>query len=118
MQPQEIAQKLYEFCAENKFEQAQRQLYAENATSIEPAHSPGMQTVQGLDNIIAKGDMFQSMIETYHGGYVNEPQVFGNYISMQMGMDVTMKGGQRMNMEELAIYEVKDGKIISEQFLY
>ena len=32
-------------------------------------------------------------------------------------MDVTMKGGQRMKMTELCIYHVKDGKIVSEQFL-
>ncbi len=32
-------------------------------------------------------------------------------------MDVTMKGQDRMAMPELCVYEVKDGKIASEQFL-
>ena len=31
-------------------------------------------------------------------------------------LDVTIKGHGRMNLDELCIYEVKDGKIVSEQF--
>ena len=37
---------------------------------------------------------------------------------MEMGMDVTMKEMGRMNMTEMCRYEVKDGKIISEEFYY
>jgi limonene-1,2-epoxide hydrolase len=33
-----------------------------------------------------------------------------------MRLDVTMKGQGRMDMSELCVYDVKDGKIISEQF--
>ena len=35
-----------------------------------------------------------------------------------MGMDVTMKGMGRQKMDELAVYEVKDGKIVKEQFFF
>jgi len=35
-----------------------------------------------------------------------------------MGMDVTMKGAPRMNMDEICLYEVKDGKIIREEFFF
>jgi hypothetical protein len=35
-----------------------------------------------------------------------------------MGMDVTLKGAGRVNMDEIAVYEVKDGKITKEQFFY
>ena len=53
-----------------------------------------------------------------HGGYVGEPIVAGNHIAIAMGMDVTMKGAGRMKMDEIALYEVKDGKIVKEQFFY
>jgi hypothetical protein len=33
-------------------------------------------------------------------------------------MDVTYKEAGRMGMSEVAVYEVKDGKIIAEQFIY
>jgi len=35
-----------------------------------------------------------------------------------MGMDITMKGQSRMQMDEVAVYEVKDGKIVTEQFFF
>lgn len=35
-----------------------------------------------------------------------------------MGMDVTLKGMGRRQMDEIAVYEVKDGKIVKEQFFY
>jgi len=53
-----------------------------------------------------------------HGGYSNEPIVAGNHFAVLMGMDVTMKGAGRMKMDEIAVYEVKDGKIVKEQFFY
>ncbi|MCY7421350.1 MAG: hypothetical protein LH478_06350 [Chitinophagaceae bacterium] len=58
------------------------------------------------------------MAEEMHSSYTHEPTVFGNYIFMEMGMDVTMKGMGRMDMKEMCNYEVKDGKIISERFYY
>jgi hypothetical protein len=42
--------------------------------------------------------------------------VAGNAIAMTLSMDVTMKGRGRMKLEEVCVYEVKDGKIASEQF--
>ena len=58
------------------------------------------------------------MVEEMHGGYSNEPQVAGNHFAVAMGMDVTMKGQGRTKMDEIAVYEVKDGKIVKEQFFY
>lgn len=58
------------------------------------------------------------MIEEIHGGFTNEPKVFGNHVFMEMGMDVTMKSMGRVDMKEMCSYEVKDGKIVSERFYY
>jgi len=78
----------------------------------------GRVTLNDLEVIIAKGQQFHSMIEEMFGSYTNEPKVFGNYIFMEMGMDVKMEGMDRMNMVEMGRYEVKDGKIIAEEFYY
>ena len=77
-----------------------------------------MQSVEGKEAIRKKGEMFNEMIEEMHGGYSREPQVAGNFFSVVMGMDVTMKGAGRMKMDEIAVYEVKDGKIVKEQFFF
>jgi ketosteroid isomerase-like protein len=118
MTTREVADRLSQLFKEFKWKEALEELFSQDAVSVEPAHSPGLQTVQGLDNIKKKGDQFNEMVEEMHGGSVGEPIVGGNYIAVSMSMDVTMKGSGRMNMEEICLYEVKDGKIVKEQFFY
>lgn len=118
MTTQEIANRLYELCRLGQFETAQTELYAETATSTESNQHGERVTANGREAIKQKGAQFQSMIQEMHGGHTGEPRVFGNYIFMEMSMDVTMKGMGRMNMKEMCRYEVKDGKIIAEEFYY
>jgi len=115
---QEVANRLNELFKENKWEQAQDELFAENAVSIEPPGSKGLQTAEGLAAIKKKGEEFNNMVEEMHGGYVSDPIVAGNHIAVAMGIDATYKGMGRQNMQEIAVYEVKDGKIVKEQFFY
>lgn len=118
MTTQEVANRFHELAQSGAWEQIQNELFAENAKSVEPAHSPGLQTVEGMDAIREKGKKFGEMVEEMHGGYSNEPVVGGSHFALAMGMDVTMKGMGRMKMDEIAVYEVKDGKIVKEQFFY
>ncbi len=118
MTTQEIANRLYELCKKADYATAQNELYADDVTSTESDMRGGRPTEKGREALRAKSQQFQSMVEEMFGGYTNEPMVFGNYIFMEMGMDVKMKGMDRMNMVEMCRYEVKDGKIISEEFYY
>ena len=118
MTTKEIANRLVALCRENKYEQAQKELYAQDAVSIEPENSPGMSTVKGLDKIVEKGNQFQAMIEEFHGQELSDPVIAGNYFSISLIMDVTFKEMGRMPMEEIATYKVENGKIVSEQFFY
>ncbi|MHB8209355.1 SnoaL-like domain-containing protein [Mucilaginibacter sp.] len=49
---------------------------------------------------------------------MSDPLVTGNYFAVGMDMDVTYKQHGRVNMKEVAVYEEKDGKVVSEQFFY
>jgi hypothetical protein len=118
MTTQQIADRLSELFKVSNWKQAQQELFSENAVSLEPPGSPGLQTVTGLENIIKKGDMFQEMVEEVFGGYIRGPIVAGNRISFGIGIDATMKGQGRSMMEEIAVYDVKDGKVVKEQFFY
>ena len=118
MTTQEVANRLSDFFKENKWMEAQEDLFSEDAESIEPAHSPGLQSVKGKDAIRKKGEDFNNMIEEVHGGYAGEPIVAGNFIALAMGFDATMKGMGRQKMDDITVYEVKDGKIVKEQFFY
>lgn len=118
MTTQEIANRLVELCRKGNYEAAQKELFSPNAESVEPPQAQGLQTVKGLNAIIEKGHQWQSMVETVHGGSVSEPVVAGNRFSIALTADVTMKGTGRTNMEEIAVYDVKDGKIVKEQFFF
>jgi limonene-1,2-epoxide hydrolase len=117
MTTQQIADRLVALCREAKWEAAQRELYADNVVSIEPYATPAFEKeTKGLPAIIEKGRKFAAMIETHHALTVSAPLVSKSSFACTMRMDVTMKGQGRMDMTELCVYEVKDGKIISEQF--
>jgi ketosteroid isomerase-like protein len=114
----EIAERLVELCKKGDFEGAQKELFAEDAVSIEPHGTPDFEKEsKGLDAILEKGKKWNSMVEEFHDSKVSEPLIADSSFAVTMTMSVTMKGRDRMDMTELCIYHVKDGKIISEQFL-
>lgn len=117
MNTQEVANRFYELSKEGNWAAIQDELYCDDCVSIEPEHAP-VPRVEGLEAIKAKGKQWQEMTEEVHGGYCNEPIVAGNHFSCTMGMDITMKGAGRQKMDEVAVYEVKGGKIVKEQFFY
>ncbi len=118
MTNQEVAHRLHELCQKGDYQTAHSELYAQNAISIENNTEGVTEKAEGMDAIRAKLIKFRSSVEEMHGGYCNEPKVFGKNIFMEMGMDVTMKGMGRVNMSEICHYIVQDGKIISEAFFF
>lgn len=118
MNTQEVAQKLISLCRQGQWDQAQEELFAENAVSIEMPGTPFPERCEGKAAIKQKGEVWQSMLEEFHGMEISEPIVAGDHFSCVMTMDTTMKGAPRAKSEEIAVFGVKDGKIVSEQFFY
>ena len=120
MTTKEVANRFSELAAQNNWMQIQQELFSKDAVSIEPSHADaqGLGNAEGLDAIMKKVEMFQRMVEEVHGGYCSEPIVAGNHFAVGMGIDATMKGQGRSKMDEIAVYEVKDGKITKEQFFF
>jgi len=117
MTTQEIASRLAALCAQGEFETAQKELYAEDAVSIEPFATPGFEKeTNGLPAIIEKGHRFQADVEETFGITVSTPIVAGNSFAMTLTMDMTMKEHGRTQMSEICVYVVKDGKVVTEQF--
>ena len=115
-----IANRLVELCRKGKFEQAQEELYASDAASIEPEGLPpgALGNAEGLPAIIKKGRQFQAAVEVVHGASVSEPVVAGSWFTVVWMLDVTYKGRARTKLEEIGVYKVRDGKIVREQFFY
>ena len=115
---QEVANRLIELCRKGQVLEAQQELFGDEVTSHEPAHSPIPPAI-GKAAVLAKGKHFASMIETRHSGSFEDPIVGGNYFSFVCKLDATMKGEMgRVVWDEICVFGVKDGKIISEQFYY
>lgn len=120
MATEQTARRLVELCREGKFEQAHDELYAENAVSIEPRDLPpgALGDAKGLDAIRHKGRQFQARTREVHGIQLSNPVVAGNWFSVALTMDITMKELGRATMREIAVYHVRDGKIDHEQFFF
>lgn len=117
MSTKEIAARLVELCKKGDFETAQSELFADDVVSVEPYATPDFeQETKGKQAVKEKGDKWNSMVETMHNMEVSDPLVADNSFACTMRMHVTMKEKGEWDMTELCVYEVKDGKIISERF--
>ena len=117
MTTKEIATRLVELCNKADFETAQKELFADEAVSIEPHDTPGFQReTKGKDAIEAKGKKFGETMGEITECSASEPLISANSFVTKLTMTATAKDGKQMPMEELAVYEVKDGKIVSERF--
>ncbi|MBP6153942.1 MAG: nuclear transport factor 2 family protein [Chitinophagales bacterium] len=117
MTTQEVADKFYEYMQIGAFDKIYDELYSNNCVSKETPGS-NWEDALGMVAIHEKGKKFNESIEAMHGGTTEKPRVAGNYFTSFMTMDFTPKGGSRQIFEEIGMYEVRDGKIISEQFYY
>ena len=118
MSTQQVADRLAELCRQGKFEDAQNELFATDAVSIEQHESPQFpKETKGLRNIIEKGHKWNEMVERVHSCSVSQPLIAGNAFAVTLGLDISMKGRGRTQMEEVCVYELnEDGKIASERF--
>lgn len=117
MTTQEIATKLVDLCRKGEFQTVYQELYAPNCVSIEPKGAP-MEVCEGLEAMAVKGKAWNESMEEFHGSSLGEPIVAGNHICLTMMVDATFKDRGRVKMDELCVYEVKEGKIVKEQFFY
>ena len=113
-----VANRLVELCRQGQFEQAQTELFHDDATSTEPEGSKMEGTVKGRDKIIEKGKQFMSAVKELHSASTSDPVVAGPYFTVQGKMDMTMQDGTRSEMNEICLYKVDAGKVVSESFYY
>lgn len=117
MNTQQVAEKLVQLCREGKNIDAVNELYDDNIVSREPKGTP-MEHTEGKEAVMGKTTYWYSTVEEIHSAEISDPIVSGNFFTVSMDMDVTYKESGRMPMQEIAVYEVKDGKIVAEQFFY
>jgi hypothetical protein len=119
MTTQEIATQLVALCNEGKFVDAITTLYSPDIISVEATAMPGgTREAAGLEAVLGKANWWQANHEV-HSATIEGPITSTNHFCVRFTMDVTFKPtGRRHTMDELAVYQVKDGKIIREDFFY
>lgn len=115
---QEVATRFNELAQQEKWFEIQDEFFADNVKSIDPTHSPYFGYAEGKSAVRKKGDDFVSRIEAVHRVYTGEPLVCGNHFAVAREKDITVRPHGRIQINQIMLYEVKDGKIISEQFFY
>lgn len=121
MTTQEVANRYYELASQSKWTEIQTELHDDNVLCQEPEHAAlrGVQIMtKGREAVTAKSIANREKIETIHSQYCSEPIVAGNFFSIVLKRDVTFKNAPRMNAEEIGVFQVTGGKIVSEQFFY
>jgi ketosteroid isomerase-like protein len=118
MNTEEVATKLVEYCRKGEWMQAVNDLYAKDIVSVEPREMENMPVeMRGIDQVRGKTEWWEKSFEV-HSAKVGGPFVARDTFVVQFDLDATDKASnKRMQMSEVGIYKVKDGKVAREEFL-
>jgi hydrogenase maturation factor HypE len=121
MTTQEVAARYYELACQNNWIEIHETLHDETIVQRESENGrpAGIEPItRGKAAVKAKSEAHRFTIEAIHSRDTSKPVVAGNFFTTVLKRDVTYKGRPRVNSEEIAVIEVKDGKIVAETFFY
>lgn len=120
----EIGKTLVALCNEGDFSGAIKTLYADDIESVEPLcpQIPEDQRIaRGLEAVKKKSADWLASNEV-HAAKASGPFPHDERFLVVFELDVTPKqgpmAGQRLQMQEVGLYTVKDDKIAKEEFFY
>lgn len=117
----EISNQLVAFCKEGKNLDSINTLYANDVVSVE-AYAPqagGDRVTEGIDGVRGKNQWWSDNHEI-HSASVEGPWPHGDdRFAVRFTYDITNKpSGMRMQMDEIGVFTVADGKVVREEFFY
>lgn len=118
MTTKEIAARFNELAQQEKWFDIQEELFSDDVKSIDPENSPYFGYAEGKEAVRKKGMDWVSKVEAAHHRSTTAPLVAENHFAVGRKVDITVNGFGRIVIDEIMMYEVKDGQIISEQFYY
>ncbi|MEL6973194.1 MAG: nuclear transport factor 2 family protein [Bacteroidota bacterium] len=118
METNAIAIRLVELLREGKFETIYDELFdTDRVRHIEP-QSEHFSEVVGVAAIKEKDALMTANIASFGNMEVGDPIVAGRHFAIPYKMSFTLKDGTPVNMDEIILYEVDNGKVVLEQFFY
>ena len=118
MNTEQVAQKVVELVRKQAWHEALDTLYDRDIVSIEAMASEGdSPEKRGIDQVRGKTDWWLENMQV-HSFEANGPFVAHDRFIVQYDADVTDKNSKkRMQLSEVGVYTVKNGKIVREEFL-
>lgn len=122
MDTKQVGEKLVALCKEGRNMEAIETLYSPEIVSIEAVGNEEMPAeMSGLAAIKGKNEWWYANHEV-HSGSAEGPFPHRDRFAVKFHYEVTAKDGpmkgQRMTLDEVGLYTVKDGKIVKEEFFY
>lgn len=114
----EVAARFNELAQQEKWFEIQEEFFSDDVKSIEHSDAPWMKDAKGKAVVRKKAEEFIKKIEAVHSAHTTQPVIGGNYFAVGRLVDLTIQGHGRVQWDQVMLYEVKDGKIVSEQFFY
>jgi ketosteroid isomerase-like protein len=115
---QDVATRFDQLAQQEKWFEIQDELFADNVRSIEPPTAKHLKNAEGKAAVRKKAEDWVKRIEALHGSHTTPSVIGGHHFAVGRTLDVTVRGLGRMKMDEVMVYEVKDGRIVLEQFFY
>jgi hypothetical protein len=118
MSIEQVAERFNELAQQELWFEIQDEFFADNVKSIDPPNSRYFGYAEGKGPVRKKGMDWVDKVEVFHGGSTTRPIIGGNHFAVGRTADITVKGFGRIKIEQVMLYEVKDGQIVLEQFFY
>ena len=111
----EKTKQLYNQVGQGQLLEAFEANYAENVVVEEPTGRR-----EGKDACRIYEEQFLANVEAFHGMEIKaiSEDAGKEKVFVEVGMDVTFKGGNRVNMEQVAVQNWENGQIVHERFYY
>ena len=102
-----------------EYDDAYDTLYAPDFVWVWPKGSPEEEPCVGIEAMKEKGKQRSASMDKFLWSRVSEPVVWGNFFSVAMWFTCVYKGAsEEKSEEEIVVYQVKDGKIVREEYFY
>ena len=115
---QEVAARFDELAQQERWFEIQDELFADNVRSVEHPYSPYFKNEEGKLAVRKKGMDWVNKVREFHGAHTSHPVIGGNHFAVGRVAEITVEGFGRIKIDEVMLYEVKDGQIVLEQFFY
>ena len=115
----EVADRLVQLSRQGNTQACYDELYSPEIMSIEPEGYLDKTTFEGMEAVMLKLQQVAARVKEVHNTKIGDPIVAGGHFALRWKTSLTYHDSTHPAViDEIAVFEVKEGKIVKEQFFY